>query len=416
MSFQSKAKYYSPGATNLCVEFADMALLAEARRNDQAGKVNCAWLSMFCDVPNLMIRKKGPDSSWVFVLGQCKGSACLVWPAEAVRIPGTDLTAFLPEISAYSRQMHWVALLDLDDYEGCTFKWRSPHWQWHEHPSSREHMCTEKVGSCLVMAVPEMTGSLMEVGARNAFWQFNATQIKLLGGSVGIRLPPTRSNLFTVVLAVVQGVLSCSEEVAVDIMSRRFSQVGDFNYDEFMSVDEGIQMMSKDEEQEFKKEKKLQAARSETVTAFAKEWKGKVTELRTQKAKTPAAKATARKKCLKEYKGPSSIPTGGIEQDIARQLTPPGTSIWRNNASMGWCGHCKPFRRVSKPASTHGHRGACLWVLRTVWAQWLELQGLGETSCPIRGLFGDKPSASEPGDQSASSRDAPASSAAGSAQ
>lgn len=75
------------------------------------------WLSMFCDIPNLMLRDKRLGEEWVFVLGQCKASACLVWPATQTVVPGTNQEAFVLDTSQRARSMAWAAILDIDSWE-----------------------------------------------------------------------------------------------------------------------------------------------------------------------------------------------------------------------------------------------------------------------------------------------------------
>lgn len=120
---------------------------------------------------------------------------------------------------------------------------------------------------------------------------------------------------------------------------------------------------------------------------YAKAYEDMIRKVKTAKAKTEKAKKKAMHSNVSKYKGPASIPEGEIQQCVVKASVPPGASIWRNNLTAGWCGHCPPHRRISKTASTHGHRGSCLWVLRKLWKQYLRLQGLPREDCLISNLF-----------------------------
>ena len=99
----------------------------------------------------------------------------------------------------------------------------------------------------------------------------------------------------------------------------------------------------------------------------------------------------ARRRLEPTSRGPvqkRDIPQEIRQRDI-KQLIPENTSIWKVMETNGWAGHCTPFRRCSAPANKHGgsERSALLAMLKMLWSQHLYLRGLGQDSCPLRGLF-----------------------------
>lgn len=148
-------------------------------------------------------------------------------------------------------------------------------------------------------------------------------------------------------------------------------------------------MMSRDDEQEFKSEARKQNAKASSSKSFQWEWKEAFQEARTRKCKSDAARDKKLRAEVRRYKGPGLVPPGAITQPEAKAMVPPGASIWRDLCRGGWCGHMQGFRRCSRPWSTEGHREACMFVLRTLWNQFLLSQGLDASSCPIRGLFSE---------------------------
>jgi hypothetical protein len=245
--------------------------------------------------------------------------------------------------------------------------------------------------SIMIRAVPTMApDSLLRVAAKNAFWKFTLTQCRQIATLAGIGLSGGASSLFQVVFDMIKNTLGLNDSDALAITKTRFASMEpDLNYDEFIDLDDGYQLMSRDDEQTFRQEAKSQKNRQELAKQFKKEYKEKVKVVKTSGGKSSNAQEKALTKELLRYKGPAAIPEGEIEQRVAKSSVPPGTSIWRNHASAGWCGHCPPFKRISKPASTHGHRGAAVWVIRKLWSQFLELQGSDISHCPIRNLFVD---------------------------
>ena len=72
---------------------------------------------------------------------------------------------------------------------------------------------------------------------------------------------------------------------------------------------------------------------------------------------------------------------GVVPQATAKTFLPPGASIWKDRTRMAWNAHMPPRARISEPW------GACEVValskiLKRVWAQHLEIEGLDATHCP----------------------------------
>ena len=81
---------------------------------------------------------------------------------------------------------------------------------------------------------------------------------------------------------------------------------------------------------------------------------------------------------------PSTIP-----QSEARRFVPPGCYIWRGLDRSEWCGHCAPRKRVSASWHQYTEEGALRLVVRMLWSQYLEKEGLGRDACPYTDLFDD---------------------------
>lgn len=231
-----------------------MHLMRELRRDGQVHLMRNSWMALFCDAKHVLIRNRVHGGRWYFVLGQVKGTASCVWPAEVSGIPGTDQVAFVPSVADDAKRMHFATIVRLEDWDAIPYEWRSPLWQWALHPACQGEFRSCRPGAAQVRAVPVAEAdTLLRTAARFAFWHFNATQCRQIGTYVGVSMPPAGSSLFDVVFTIVQEVLQLSDADSLLVTAARFGHVEpDLNYDEFIELDEAYQLMRRDDEQTFR--------------------------------------------------------------------------------------------------------------------------------------------------------------------
>lgn len=395
----SQPTWYSPGPKNMSVECSDLELLSELRRRGSMMAHKQSWLSVFLDAPNLLVKKKG-SRDWFFAIGQIQSSASAVWPADRVLIPGTQTETFMPAIDrGLCQQLHFVCILDLNEWEGCSYEWRSPMWVWENHPRARPRLREDPAALACVRAVPtNRSGSLLEVAARNVFWSWSLTQLKQVASHIGLKFSTQEPSCFSAALDLTKHILHTGDDEALALLSSRFGWMEpDTNFAEILQLDDAYQLMSMDDEAEFKREQHLQKNKESGANSFQWEWRQAFVDAKTRKCKSEASKQAKLQAALTAYKCPPTPPEGAISQEEARAMTPLGSHIWRDLTRGGWCGHMKPFARCSRRWATDGHRQACLWVLRTLWNQYLVLQGLGPEACPVAGFMAPADGASGSG-------------------
>lgn len=91
---------------------------------------------------------------------------------------------------------------------------------------------------------------------------------------------------------------------------------------------------------------------------------------------------------LYKMRFPAFVPEGALTQQEVKAMLPPGASCWRSNLGSGqWWVHLPPHPRISKSWTIQGHYEAAQFVLKGVWRQWLDDNGLTTADCPVAGLF-----------------------------
>jgi hypothetical protein len=183
-----------------------------------------------------------------------------------------------------------------------------------------------------------------------------------------------KRRLFPVLMSLVTGILQCSADEALAIISARLSHMGlRVGTDELLNVDEGLELVERHEREVIKQEKS-------TLLSEQDDFDQLLADLVTfQETRAGAARAS--------HVVQQPLPAEIRQQDIKR-YTPLGSSIWKDNRTEGWRGHFAPFQRVSAPGHRYGSQRECLMqLLRMLWRPYLHVEGLDVAACPFRELF-----------------------------
>ena len=199
---------------------------------------------------------------------------------------------------------------------------------------------------------------------------------------------------------MIQAILDIPEDEVLQILALRLASdvsASDTFVDEILEMDGSLQCMTREDENEVKKEVEKSLSSKERNSEYTNKWKEKSAAAAKAKAKGDGQGAgrgagAGRGRGRGGRRGPIAprleLPEGDLPQPVVKQLTPPGASVWRGNIQGCWHGHCPPFRRVSASWHVYGQRGAAIIVLQLLWGQHLTVAGLRcPQDCPVHGLF-----------------------------
>lgn len=385
--------WYSAKADHLPVQVADLELMAALHRAGQKHLVHRAWLGQFLDAPRLLIRRRGAHAGdWLFALGAMPGSAGLAWPALEVEVPDRfPLRVFVPKLDA--QNFEWVYIVDLSDWECLEYEFRSPSWFAQALPETFSSL--SPAVRCITR---KEVSSLLELGAKRAFWSFGVGFLRNLAAELKLEGLATAS-LFTVVFELTKHIMCTGDDEALVVCNARMrsglsGQVSCYN--ELLECDEAMFFLPKDDEDALRKEKNALKTDDDSRGAFVAEWRSKAATVRGSKSGnvTKAIKRKALKECKVSVK---EVPQGDISVREATGMLPPNCAIWFEFRDQNWRGRSSDNSRVSRATLMHGHRGACLAVLRILWQQWLEENLCAHEDCPVAGLFSGRSSSSGQG-------------------
>ena len=218
---------------------------------------------------------------------------------------------------------------------------------------------------------------LLHVAAHCAFWKLPRTFVLDCGKQVGAVVPAGASLCQTLVVVVMK-ILGKSESQALDIISQRLAVNDDSAsfVQSLLEVDEAAEVLDKQDHELLSNEQKAARTALDEAAAFSSDF---VNSRQRLAAEGPKKKTKIAHRPLPDR----------IEQHEARQYVPPGASIWRGNTldRETWNGHMAPRKRIFEKLSDHGDAGAMRLILKRLWLQYLELNGLPASECPWTNLL-----------------------------
>ena len=210
----------------------------------------------------------------------------------------------------------------------------------------------------------------LNLAAKNAFWKMGRQDVAKYAKLMNITVSPG-TTLFGALMEAVEGILKCSHERAVAIVSQRMaaSQRDELFAENFLQMDEAIELIDKNDREVVAQEQKKAEDAKEEAMLFRKEF-----ELARQRVGQPKKRQKA------DNRPPLPHTT---DQATARVWVPPTCHIWLSNVKPEWWGHCHPYVRVRSKYNTPEEEGpAVARTIKLLWEPYLEREGKAVEDCP----------------------------------
>lgn len=387
----STPAWHSPAAFSSCAPVADLALIGDAAQLNSLGSLWKAWLGCLGDASHRMvwgIRLDGHGEwSWYIPLNHMCDSAVIAWPVRLREMSGHPETMWA-EIKTDIKEPSLLSVFTLavGNLKAASFVWKSPIAQRVAYP--RSHL---RPGiRCVLTEEPK---DIRQVAAKQAFWSLTKPTLHSLADYWQIHVPEG-ADLFGTLYAMVQNCLGVSDEEAIRVVSQRLaSQEQKLTFsDEMADIDEVMEVFDRPDRAAIQQEQKKVAELGKERESFRASYRKKAECVRKAAAKAAPKKRTRNKAGVASSASsaqPVRVPDiFTIAQADAATFLPPGASVWRGVQRRNWNGHMPPFPRTSSSwMRAGGEKAALRQVLRTVWGQHCDLQGMSTGDCPVIGLF-----------------------------
>lgn len=163
------------------------------------------------------------------------------------------------------------------------------------------------------------------------------------------------------------------------------------NYtNDLLQLDEAVQVMDRNDVKQFKEETENGIAAQKEFNNFRNDYKLGKQRIREREKKSSGSRrprVVARR----------SLPDlSTIDHKDVKRWIPPNSYALKNNTTGEWIARLKGGASVSRSWGRYGEAEALRLVLRHIWAQHCDQEGLDYGDCPVGGLF-EEPSAASSG-------------------
>jgi hypothetical protein len=327
----------------------------------------------------------------VFNLGEVPGSASDAWPAKEVNIDGIDTVFYVPETCGDNiNKLHWVILVGMNDYDVMSYTWMSP-----------LHFCLKHPGKPCPGAVAAPTGPpepIHHVASRCGWWTLSRTMLAKFMSFFGFD-HGVEASAFDLAFDLVQKTLGTSDEETLVCLEHRIKAMHEkanvIGTDQLFDFEEVREWVDKEDLKDVKDAQKQRSQCKDAASEFVKAFASKRQSVRYVALGKGGGKGRGKGRGRGRGGGHPwgervfpELPPDAISQVEARRLLPDKAHIWQAHKHQTWCGHLRPFPRVSMTwSAAGGQRAAAIAVVRKLWEQYLSLEGMTTDSCPVKGLF-----------------------------
>jgi len=270
------------------------------------------------------------------------------------------------------------AVVDIDKWEGMAVDWKSPMRQFHEYRNDGYGKYGYSIKAFRRWGAPKPLKVLM---ALCGFWALGILFLRRFAQYLGIELAANLS-CYELVKELIRAICpDITEEELLDCLEHRVVNLAreepTGTAELLLESDDCTDCLEKSDQDEVHQDVQKGKRKASDFNNFFKEYVGE------RKAHT-AAKARAAGVANPRAKA-RALPAGVLSHAKVKELSPPGSFVWRNFSAGSRGGRLPPLTEMSRSWHTHGQRGAPIMVLRKLWNQYISLGKAA--SCPIRGLM-----------------------------
>lgn len=368
--------WYAPQARTWSQPAADLHMLSEARRTNCWEALGRTFLGcVFESRHKFVFTTVGSNGQWFFPVHHFPDSVVLAFPAIVVDIAPKRF--FVPTAGATPTLL---SVTTWDDIQACSYTWASPASQ-----AAMGAVAQRLPPAVRAMATTEPM-SLKQLAARQAYWTVDKSSLKKLAEYQRLTVPKG-STIVDILMSLARCAYpQASEDDLMDMCCVRLGAYmkGATWSEELCQMDEAVEVLSTNDHKTVSEERKKAKMQEEEAVEFRDHYKTSRTSLKSGMPKNSRKRSAAAglpKKKLPKW------PHHNISVAVAKDMRPPGSSLWCCERFGNWQGHMAPFPRVSRSWSKYGEGESLNIVLRTLWQQWCEQHAVPIAEVPIQGLF-----------------------------
>lgn len=192
------------------VQWCDASVMRHCLKDGSLNKLANHWLCVLC--PAGVIFKRKAEAQWRMSLSFMGYTGVLTIGVESFVINGKQ--CFSPKLPVGPQSLEWVAVFDLDDFEGFRVAWRGPAYkEYHGWPNDAPGLVCESLDGAPV--------DLGTLGALSCFYSLRQAVLNRLAKHYRVEVP-SGASLFVLLKALIAHFIpDISDERLLEIMSVR---------------------------------------------------------------------------------------------------------------------------------------------------------------------------------------------------
>ena len=381
------SSHHSPGPHNVSQRCADNPMLRDLDSRGRLREIPKAYLGECIDVKHRICvcfkEKEDEVETKTFYHGlyHWTASGVLLWPIDVETLGGGTALVMLhkggqkkPTIKAFTSVAE----------ERCTaynIIWRSWIWQCRYYQDWARTV-TPGVRPFLDLATGEQP--IVHLLCYNAFHKLSKSSIVLYGTEVGVDVP-AGSDLFDTLWVVDKAVLKKTDAETLALIRPRVTEkVGADTSMALLEMDDFTDLLDRTDVEELHRAQTAICSEIDSRKALEASYNAKARVVH------PIPKAKPKPKGKAKAKAAAAAPAFVFcaTQPQAKEMLPPGASIWRARVKGGWNAHFPPNPRCSSYFEDFATQDDCLKdLLRRLWREYNRRKAWPLDTCPISDIF-----------------------------
>ena len=296
VSTKATTEWWSPAVAKMGCPIGDLVMLREVAQTTEFDAVESAWIGDLVAASHQVVFRIDPPAGalapgrsasppWLFGLFHWEDSCVVGWPVVEHCMPGSTAKFF--ELCTEAKYPIVLPMLHVDRVQAYSVTARSWLWQRRTFPNMRD------LSPGLRLFSSAGPSPLLEVAATQAFWKLSKTWLVQLAKSQHWNMCDAGS-IFEVLFVCIKNALSCNDETAVEMASKRLGQndLDSLWASSVLDIDDSVYVLDQsDHEKVFNKQAEIlrgQADRKAFVSDYSKK-KQECSTLRNKGSKTSKA-------------------------------------------------------------------------------------------------------------------------------
>lgn len=200
----------APNADQLAVQYHDLELQSEMRKQGRCGLIPHTWLVDIADIQKMLVCHVNRQSKFHLVIGSSDNTATVAWPCKERNMESPHERCF--EFSLQEASPTYISMCKLDDWLALPFNIKAPSWQQIKRPTQ----LFEAPAAIRIITTAKAPQLILKVAAADGFNDHPIQCMRNLADH--LEVPRGDDDMFALSLNLTQSILGLSDDATLEKM------------------------------------------------------------------------------------------------------------------------------------------------------------------------------------------------------